>query len=771
MIPILFGTDEQNFASQGLGALSDVISCEVQEEKNGIYELEMEYPITGLHYEEIEKRKIIYAIPSPYRTPQPFRIYKVTKPLSGVITVYAAHLSYDLNGIPINPFDASNLVTALSGLESNAAIENPFSFWTDKSSVAEWSLDIPTACRSCLGGIQGSILDVYGGEYEWDKTVVKLHQERGTDSGVSIRYRKNLTDLSHEEDVENTVTGIYPYWKDSEGNLVTCSPPIIYATRNFDYQKAIPVDFSSDFEEQPTQEQLKSAAESYITRNDIGKPTVSMKVSFIQLEQMTGYEDIALLEKCDLCDTVTVQYEQLGVDVTAKVVKITTNVLTERYESMELGSIRANVAQTIAQQNKDLGNQNSKLTDHQKWLYEQQQQINELPTQSQLESAVENATNLITGNQGGYIILRLNDIGQPYEMLIMNTMNITTAMNVWRFNQNGWGYSRNGYNGPYSLAATINGGIVADFVTAGTMLFNRLKGGTLQLGGSGNGSGVQQIQGAAGNVIGTWDSGGIDILYGTLNIGNNFEVSLSGNLKAYVPRFYSSINLSPTTNLDNNDAVMVMQLTATNHLNIGSGDMEIWTGQKIWASDLTVMGEFVVIGEKSNAVETEEYGTRLLYAAESPMPIYFDSGEGTTDETGVCYVQIDEIFQEAAYTKGSYQVFLTGHEAGVFYVGKRETNYFVVYGPQNAKFDWKIEARQMRSREKRFEKMGQIERYRPKNDERTYYSEAASWQRKTGERDYILQNEYHKRHNQETEYIAEVEAVKKKVKKAEEELL
>ena len=755
MIPILFGPDEQSFTTQGLGALSDAISCVVQEERNGIYELEMEYPVAGLHYEEIEKRNIIYAIPSPYREPQPFRIYKITKPLSGVITIYAAHLSYDLNGIPINPFEAPNLVTALSGLQNHAAIANDFTFWTDKPSTPEWRLDTPATCRSCLGGMQGSILDVYGGEYEWDRTIVRLYQERGADSGVSIRYRKNLTDLNHEEDVENTVTGIYPYWKDGEGNLVTCNPPIIYAAGNFGYQKAVPVDFSSDFETQPTKQQLKNAAESYITRNDVGKPKVSMNVSFVQLEQMTGYEDIAILEKCDLCDTVKVQYEQLGIDATAKIVKIKTNVLTERYESIEIGSIRANVAQTIAQQSKG--------------IYEQQKKINEMP--SQLQSAVKDATSLITGNKGGYIVLRANDIGQPYEMLIMDTMSIETAASVWRFNQSGWGYSRNGYNGPYVTAATINGGIVADFVTAGTMLFNRLRGGTMQLGGVGNGNGVQQVLNAAGTVIGSWDSSGIKVLYGTLNIGENFEVDLAGNLKAYVPKFYASIDLSPTTNLNNDNSKTVMQLVEENSLYIGSGDMEISTNNKFWMSDATIKGDLVVIGTKSNAIKTREYGTRILYACESPRPMYFDSGEGDTDENGECCVLIDEIFQEAAYTEGTYQVYLTGYAEGIFYVGERKRTYFVVYGPPGKRFVWEIRARQRKDKEKRFEKMGEYEKYRLKYDNMEYKKETEEKQKKNGERDYLMIDDFYKKQNYEESYLSEVKEVKEQIKKAEEEQL
>ena len=347
MIPVLFGADETEFTTQGLGALTDAISCAVTEERNGIFELEMQYPVTGIHYEDIQYRAIIAAIPSPYRSRQPFRVYKITRPLDGVVTVYAAHLSYDLNAIPVNPFLAFGAAAAMGALKNSMAINNNFTFVSAiTNATSRISIAAPTACRTVLGGMQGSFLDVFGGEYEWDTWIVRLWAHRGHDNGVSIRYGKNMTALTAETDGENTVTGIYPYWQ-KEGVLVICDPPIIWIDDE-PFQKAVPVDFSADFEEQPTPAQLKERAEQYISDNDIGAVPVSIDVSFVQLAQMSGYEDIAVLERCDLCDIVTVQYEALGVDVKSEIVKITTDVLKERYESMQVGTVRADVAQTIA---------------------------------------------------------------------------------------------------------------------------------------------------------------------------------------------------------------------------------------------------------------------------------------------------------------------------------------------------------------------------------------------------------------------------------------
>lgn len=347
MIPVLFAETETEFATQGIGALADAISCEVTEERNGMYELEMEYPITGIHFEDIQYRAIICAIPSPYRTRQPFRIYKISRPLDGVVTIYAAHVSYDLNGIPVSPFKSTGIANTFGVIKSRMEIDNNFSFVpgiTNTTSVL--NLELPTACRTVLGGMQGSVLDIYGGEYEWDIWTVRLWAKRGANNGVTVRYGKNMTKLEAETDGENVITGIYPYWS-KDGVTVTCDPKIIWVD-NIGYQKSVPVDFTNDFEEQPTPAQLKARAEQYIADNNIGTLPTSITVSFVQLSQMSGYENIAALEECDLCDTVTVQYEALGVDLEAEIVSETTDVLQERYVSMQVGTIRADVAQTIA---------------------------------------------------------------------------------------------------------------------------------------------------------------------------------------------------------------------------------------------------------------------------------------------------------------------------------------------------------------------------------------------------------------------------------------
>ena len=245
MIPILYPANEQNFENNGIGRLSDAVSCAVSEERNGPFELEMEYPVDGEHYSDIALSCLILADPAPDRDAQLFRIYKITKPLNGIVTVYAEHISYQLSHIPVSPFAASGVAASLTGLKSNAAEECPFEFWTDKTTQAKFEVTEPASIRSRLGGNDGSILDVYGGEYEFDNYLVRLWAARGADRGVTLRYGKNITDLTQEEHISNAITGIYPYWK-SEDVLVTLPEKVIRAENAFSYpyQRTIPLDMS-----------------------------------------------------------------------------------------------------------------------------------------------------------------------------------------------------------------------------------------------------------------------------------------------------------------------------------------------------------------------------------------------------------------------------------------------------------------------------------------------------------------------------------------------
>lgn len=462
MIPILFDKKDTVFTTNGIGRLIDAISCVIVEERNGIYELTMQYPVEGRYYESLAMSQIILAKPNDIDNNQPFRIYKITKPLNKRVTVYAEHISYQLNSMPVASFKAANPASAMAELKKNIVVDNPFTFWTDKESSTIYNLKEPKNARQVLGGSEGSLIDVYGGELEFDNYNVKLHNSRGNDSGVTIRYGKNLTELSQDETIESVVTAIYPYWIDSEsGSIVTISEKIVtseYADF-YPYLRIEMVDFSSEFEEIPTEADLRHKALIYINEHDIGLPRINLTISFEQLWQTEEYKDKALIERVKLCDYVTIKFEEIGIDVKAKVIETEYDVLREKYNKITLGNSKSNLSDTLISQKKE---------------------ISMLPTVTQLQQSITNATNLITGNKGGYILQRCGEDGKPYEFLIMDTDDASTATKVWRWNLSGLGYSNNGINGPFELAMTSDGQIVANFITAGELSGTILKGNSVQ---------------------------------------------------------------------------------------------------------------------------------------------------------------------------------------------------------------------------------------------------------------------------------------------------
>lgn len=451
MKPILYDADRTSFPAgvdNGLGVLADAMSCKVTQELNGQYELELHYPVEGIHYGEIALRAILRATVGPDGKMQPFRVYRIVPGMNGTAAIYARHIAYDLGGYVVSPFTAADAPSAVAGIKSHALPAGmPFTLGTDKTTVAALSVMVPTSAWGLLGGQRGSLLDVYGGEYEFDEWMVRLLTRRGADRGVSVRYGKNLTDLTQDANCANCYTGVVPYWR---GNDVTVTAAPVYAEGDYGYVRLMPLDLSSAFEQRPTQAQLQAEAAAYIKRNQIGVPAVSWDVKLALLSQASGYEDVAYLEQIYLGDTVGVYFQRLGVDAKARVNQIVWDCLLERYDSVALGSVKANIASTIAGQ---------------------QREIDAKPSVSLVEQISSGLAAALLGANGGSVrLLDANGDGEPDELYIADDPDPTKAKKVWRFNYEGWAASSTGYNGPYTMGATIAGGIQAWMITAANLV-------------------------------------------------------------------------------------------------------------------------------------------------------------------------------------------------------------------------------------------------------------------------------------------------------------
>lgn len=344
MIPCLYDSRETKFNHNGIGKLADAQSCTVTEKRNGSYELKLICPADGIHAEMLEEGNIILAKPSDTMQPQPFRIYKITTPIDGKLEVQARHISYQLNFITVSPFSVSGCAGAVQGLKSHAASDCPFSVWTDVTSSAMFTVSVPASFRNCLGGMDGSVLDTFGGEFEWDRYTVKFHRARGADHNVHIVYGKNLTDFKMEKSIENTITGVHPYWVDNETQVVMELPEkVVMVSRKFvPYQKITVLDCTSAFQEKPSEAALREYAQDYIDTTSLTEPEVDIKIDFIQLWNTPGYEDVVQAEQVSLCDTVHVYISKLGIEASSKVTETEYDSLLERYNSITLSNSTVN---------------------------------------------------------------------------------------------------------------------------------------------------------------------------------------------------------------------------------------------------------------------------------------------------------------------------------------------------------------------------------------------------------------------------------------------
>lgn len=737
MIPILYDRLETRFATNGIGRLSECTRCIVTEERNGIYECEFDIPITGTHYSEIIPNKTtILVTHDDTHDMQPFDVYRMSAPnINGIVTFYAHHISYRLNDVVVMPFTASSLAEAISNIPNYSVGANPFTFWTDKTTTGNYSNKVPNSARGLLGGQENSLLDVYGkGDYEFDRFTVKLHANRGVDSGVEIRYGKNLTDFSYDNDYSSVANAVVPYWSNTEGGIVTLpekiiiregiDPIIVPLTDHNDIilrtesndpieasttlVDAVPLDLSDAFEEEPTVEQLRATAVARLSSSGMWEPDETIDVNFVQLWQTEEYKDYAPLQRVRLCDTVTVIYNELGLRAFKKnVVKTTYNVLLDRYDSVELGTPSVSFAEAVR----------SGLLD-------------EVPTNSMMSAAIKYATEMIRGGLGGYVVMTPGANGYPQEILIMDTPDVNTAVNVWRFNKSGLGHSSNGYQGPFSdIALTANGKINASLITTGSLSANRIKAGTISDEEYNNywnlSTGYISTQSGKIAEFDITDAGifkynpyyrfnslGISgseifttskVIDGQTYVTSIERSQLSGGMLLFLAKYnaetppddwndYSQVATLRGGYASDGNPEFRLQMAGFNGVPAlfkGSNDWPVYFG-----ADTYVYGRLGCSGTKSRVVKTKNYSERLLYSYETPTPLFGDIGEAQLDESGICYVDIDDIFSETIASKVEYQVFLQAEGNGTCYVSEKTQRYFTIQGTPNLKVAWELKAKQ-----------------------------------------------------------------------------
>lgn len=374
MIPVLYPATERTFANNGLGGLPDALSCTVTEELNtvGGYFLNMEYPIDGLHFDKLRQERFIYASPATGKAPQPFQISRIQKGIR-TATVEAPHVSAGLQKLVTHGSKRGTWpATMIDYFLAQALPASERDKWTryypsDYEVIADRTVTFnePISLMSAIMGTEGSILDKFGGEYTFDHWTIRVDERRGSDTGLEIRHGVNITDINAETDDSNLVTAVLPYYKGTQNNAEVfvygsiCNSPTV---SNYANVYCVPLDVTEQFQNisegtLPTATQVTAAGQSFVKSTSANRMLTSFSISFTP-NALTAPDSGALrVRNLFLGDTVRVVYPEFGVKATAKVVKTEYNVLLDRYDSVTIGNIRRNAADTIAAIIKNTGNQ------------------------------------------------------------------------------------------------------------------------------------------------------------------------------------------------------------------------------------------------------------------------------------------------------------------------------------------------------------------------------------------------------------------------------
>ncbi|MDG4985498.1 phage tail protein [Lactococcus lactis] len=518
-IMILHDKRNNNWNSQGLGPLNEAMNPQVTRERNGAYELNFSYPVKGVLFKELLMGRWIVADAGPSQTAkaQRFEIAEITKPKNGIVTVYCEHYRYQLlrSIVKIGPkIENQSAQTVLNQLLVQMEPKGDFGFTSDIATKSSIDFTDPAKfnnAQEVLGGVQGSILDNFGGEYLFNNNQVKLLSNAGVERNVIIAYGKNLTDISQEESIESTYTSVYGWAKmdGEDGQIITLSEIYIDSdyVDNYTQRRIKMVDFSQDKPANTTD--LRNLVTKYIKNNKVGIPKVNIKTSYVDLTSSVMDAQLKNLEEIDLCDWVTVLFNELEINTSAQIIKTVWNVALDKFDSLELGEASTNMSKVISDSQPDLNN----ITDKIGWLDDAQKEASD-----------------ILNNPGKGNVVIYPSLADPQEILIMDTKDVNTAKNVWKWNSGGLGFSSTGYKGTYGLAMTNNGAIVADRMTTGTLRALNIIGvsisgsditGTNIIGGLIKGAQFVQNDNTGSAVLG--------MKYGKLGFFNSESAAIEGN--------------------------------------------------------------------------------------------------------------------------------------------------------------------------------------------------------------------------------------------------
>lgn len=691
---------KNDYDYNGYGALGEVTTLLVNGKLNGEVVLTGMCPIHAHNSEYIVNENIVRTNINDTQEPQIMRLFNVKKSMeSNLITFSAEPIANDLRKYFIPKYSSSGKESPMSAFTSLKSISVPkmdshFDFFSDKTDKAQLNLEKVNLLEA-LGGVEGSMLQRYKGEYEKDNHTVKLLKRLGEDHKIKILYAKNLVGLDVEVDTHGIWNGVYPYAKKEESEeTIELKEKVLMYKKTFASGSIKEVDFSDS--KPKNENELRKLATSYMKANSKNnEPSVSAIIDFVLLNDQPGYEEFVNMERVGLGDGVDVYHKGMDVNLHARVVEYEYDCLTEQYTKLVIGQVKADFTHQI----------NDRIDDNKK---QTEDSINDL------EKAQKEASDIINHPGKGHVVV-YPSLANPQEILIMDTKDVNTARNVWRWNEGGLGFSSNGYKGPYGLAMTNNGSIVADRMNTGILRAIQLLGKNLSIDLS---SGVVKfthgyIEGGDGRIRLDMDNSyfqsldyrknGFSIDSGVLTFYQNFFTNKKTEIGHISLDILSDnqagMNIQSKTGiaLTGGDCYISIGKSAL-HVH-GKSELNFMGGSFFW-SDLNVMG-------KKNAVHPTTKGILETPAYETAESYLGDIGETITDDTGEIRISIDPIFSQIVNTSVPYHVFLSPYANSNVWVSERHEEYFIVKSEKsNTPFCWEIKAHRRGYESNRLEDSG-----------------------------------------------------------------